>query len=137
MPEQGGHRAKAVDGDRLSVECIHCCRSAYQNWSASPPPSWGRDREGGIAEHLPSGSPPPLTPPHKGEGNPVAVLDPDMFDTLPPALGALPPLLAAHRRFLDPQIELAHVLVLDQPGAGALEHDAPDFQHIAVVGRFE
>jgi acyl-CoA synthetase (AMP-forming)/AMP-acid ligase II len=45
---------------------------------ASPPPSrrrrvfdttWGRDREGGIAEHLPSGFPPPLTPPHKGEGN--------------------------------------------------------------------
>jgi len=38
----------------------------------SPPPSWGRDREGGIAERLPSGVPPPLTPPHKGEGNPVA-----------------------------------------------------------------
>ena len=37
----------------------------------SPPPSWGRDREGGMAEHLPSGFPPPLTPPHKGEGNTV------------------------------------------------------------------
>ena len=35
---------------------------------SSPPPSWGRDREGGIAEHLRSGFPPPLTPPHKGEG---------------------------------------------------------------------
>ena len=37
--------------------------------AASPPPLWGRDREGGIAEHLSSGFPPPLTPPHKGEGN--------------------------------------------------------------------
>jgi uncharacterized protein (DUF934 family) len=38
--------------------------------SASPPPSSGRDREGGIAEPQPSGLPPSLTPPHKGEGNP-------------------------------------------------------------------
>ncbi len=46
----------------------------------SPPPSrrrrahiaWGRDRVGGIAEHLRSGVPPPLTPAHKGEGNAVA-----------------------------------------------------------------
>ena len=36
---------------------------------SSPPPLWGRDREGGIAEHSLSGFPPPLTPPHKGEGN--------------------------------------------------------------------
>ncbi len=34
-----------------------------------PPPSLGRVGEGGIAEHLPTGFPPPLTPPHKGEGN--------------------------------------------------------------------
>ena len=32
-------------------------------------PLWGRDREGGIAERWPSELPPPLTPPHKGEGN--------------------------------------------------------------------
>src|SRR5688572_1581741 len=38
--------------------------------AASPPPLWGRDRVGGIAEHLRWGFPPPLTPPHKGEGNP-------------------------------------------------------------------
>jgi hypothetical protein len=38
-----------------------------------PPPLWGRDREGGMAEHVPSGFPPPLTPPHKGEGNPRGV----------------------------------------------------------------
>ena len=37
---------------------------------SSPPPLWGRDREGGT--HDGSGIPPPLTPPHKGEGNPVA-----------------------------------------------------------------
>ncbi len=37
--------------------------------SASPPPSWGRDREGGNHQHQPSGFPPPLSPPHKGEGN--------------------------------------------------------------------
>jgi len=37
----------------------------------SPPPLWGRDREGGIAELRSSGFPPPLTPPRKGEGNPV------------------------------------------------------------------
>src|SRR6185503_19633261 len=30
---------------------------------ASPPPSWGRDREGGNHQHPPSGFPPPLTPP--------------------------------------------------------------------------
>jgi FAD/FMN-containing dehydrogenase/Fe-S oxidoreductase len=34
--------------------------------ASSPPPSWGRDREGG--NHDGSGSPPSLTPPHKGEG---------------------------------------------------------------------
>jgi hypothetical protein len=43
-----------------------------------PPPScrrrvfdttWGRDREGGMAEHLPSRLLPPLTPPHQGEGD--------------------------------------------------------------------
>jgi len=36
--------------------------------AASPPPLWGRDREGGMAEHLPSGFPSSLTPPHKGVG---------------------------------------------------------------------
>ncbi|HWE18048.1 MAG TPA: hypothetical protein VG758_12840 [Hyphomicrobiaceae bacterium] len=38
---------------------------------APPPPLWGRDRVGGIAELQTSAFPPPLTPPHKGEGNPV------------------------------------------------------------------
>ncbi len=40
--------------------------------TTSPPPLWGRDRVGGIAEHSTSGVPPPLTPPHKGEGDPDA-----------------------------------------------------------------
>ena len=36
----------------------------------SPPPLWGRVREGGTAEPSAVGFPPPLTPPHKGEGKP-------------------------------------------------------------------
>lgn len=43
--------------------------SGTQNATPFPPPSWGRVREGGIADHLPSGFPPPPTPPHQGEGN--------------------------------------------------------------------
>ncbi len=39
--------------------------------TASPPPLWGRDRVGGNPEPRMSGFPPPLTPPHKGEGNHV------------------------------------------------------------------
>jgi 16S rRNA (guanine527-N7)-methyltransferase len=44
--------------------------------NASSPPLWGRDRVGGTAEHRRSGVPPPLTPPHRGEGNPVAAAIP-------------------------------------------------------------
>jgi len=50
--------------------------------AASPPPLWGRDRVGGIAEHQRSGVPPPLTPPHKGEGNPVAAAARESFHPL-------------------------------------------------------
>jgi pyruvate/2-oxoacid:ferredoxin oxidoreductase alpha subunit/Pyruvate/2-oxoacid:ferredoxin oxidoreductase gamma subunit len=42
--------------------------------AASPPPLWGRDRVGGIPERQAPGLPPPLTPAHKGEGNPVATV---------------------------------------------------------------
>src|SRR5262245_29622204 len=52
---------------------------------------------------------------------------------LAPALGALPALLAAHGGFLLTQVELAHVLVLRQLGAGPFEHDAAGLQHVAVV----
>ncbi len=48
--------------------------NAPADWG-SPPPLWGRDREGGIAERLPSGFPPPLTPPHKGEGDLAVFLE--------------------------------------------------------------
>jgi len=45
---------------------------------SSLPPSWGRDREGG--NHDASGIPPPLAPPHKGEGYPAAgVFDEAIF----------------------------------------------------------
>jgi acyl-CoA dehydrogenase len=39
--------------------------------TASPPPLWGRDRVGGNPKPQRAGVSPPLTPPHKGEGNPV------------------------------------------------------------------
>ncbi len=39
--------------------------------AGSPPPLWGRDRVGGNPKWHRAGFPPPLTPPHKGEGNPV------------------------------------------------------------------
>jgi NADH-quinone oxidoreductase subunit M len=42
----------------------------------SPLPLRGRDRVGGIAEHLPTGFPPPLPPPRKGEGDPRAAMAP-------------------------------------------------------------
>jgi len=38
--------------------------SPMQRAATSPPPSWGRVREGGMAERPPSGLPPPPTPPH-------------------------------------------------------------------------
>ncbi len=53
---------------RWSSTPFHLFRTDEQ---ASPPPLWGRDRVGGIAEHRGWGFPPPLAPPHKGEGNPV------------------------------------------------------------------
>ena len=34
-----------------------------------PSPLWGRDGEGGIAEQLSSGFPPPLAPPHREDGD--------------------------------------------------------------------
>ena len=43
--------------------------------TGSPPPLWGRDRVGGNPEADRSGVPPPLTPPHEGEGNPVNARD--------------------------------------------------------------
>jgi 5-oxoprolinase (ATP-hydrolysing) len=55
----------------LEVEAAGGGAAASPHLHGLPPPSWGRAGEGGIAEHLTSGVPPPLTPPHKGEGNPT------------------------------------------------------------------
>jgi uncharacterized protein (DUF934 family) len=49
--------------------------SDWQNRvTASPPPLWGRDRVGGFAEPQTLGVPPPLAPPHKGEGDRLAIV---------------------------------------------------------------
>src|SRR5262245_55792667 len=56
---------------------------------------------------------------------------------LAPALGALPAPLAAHGALFLAQVELAHILVLGELGAGAFEHDAAGLQHIAVVRGLE
>src|SRR5262245_43303961 len=50
--------------------------------TAFPPPLWGRDRVGGSRQPLLEGLPPPLTPPHKGEGNMVGA----RATTFPPPL---------------------------------------------------
>jgi hypothetical protein len=64
---------------RLAMRLQEYCGSKWSEAGApaSPPPWWGRDRVGGIAEHQRSGVPPPLTPPHKGEGNPLAAVESD------------------------------------------------------------
>jgi TRAP-type transport system periplasmic protein len=61
---------------RLATSLGACTETRSQNLSeacatASPPPVWGRDRVGGNPEPQMSGGPPPLTLPHKGEGDPV------------------------------------------------------------------
>jgi acyl-CoA dehydrogenase len=55
--------------DAIAASPPFACGEA--STSGSPPLSGGRDRVGGIAEHRGPGFPPPLAPPHKGEGNPV------------------------------------------------------------------
>jgi len=65
----GFYPAPLLDVTAVSVKKLvsgyeTAIKSASNSAPASPPPSWGRDRVGGIAEHLPSGLPPPLTPPH-------------------------------------------------------------------------
>src|SRR5215470_12026150 len=54
-----------------------------------------------------------------------------------PHLLALPAAGAADARVLDAEIELFDVVLLEQPRAGVLHHDAPDLQHVAVVGEVE
>jgi acyl-CoA dehydrogenase len=67
-----GEVAAAVAAAGSAAEAIaNASLMGHAGATASPPPLWGRDRVGGIAEHPKSGFPPPLTPPHKGEGDPV------------------------------------------------------------------
>ena len=67
-----------------------------------------------------------------------------MFEPSAPSCRAHRQRLVRFQRFLPrtavsftPEVELAHVLVLDELGAGPFQHDAPDLQHIAVVRRLE
>jgi excinuclease ABC subunit A len=61
--------ARLADSFETALELadgIAIAEYADRPLKASPPPSWGRDREGGNDDG--SAIPPPLTPPHKGEG---------------------------------------------------------------------
>jgi acyl-CoA dehydrogenase len=66
-----GEAAAAVAAAGSAADAIASSAQGDAQATAFPPPLWGRDRVGGIAEPQRSGLPPPLTPPHKGEGNPV------------------------------------------------------------------
>jgi NADH-quinone oxidoreductase subunit M len=75
----GFYPAPLLDVTAVSVQkLVSGYETAIKAASApgSPPPSWGRAREGGIAGPLPSGVPPPLTPPHMGEGKRAAATTP-------------------------------------------------------------
>src|SRR5262249_50170473 len=64
--------AIAFHGQKPAVrEAIMTSRLSNTMAAASPPPLWGRDRVGGSPRPQTWGIPPPLTPPHKGEGNSV------------------------------------------------------------------
>src|SRR5713226_8529605 len=51
-----------------------------------------------------------------------------------PCLLSLPAARPADTAFLDTQIELLDVVLLEQPGAGVLHDDAAHLQDIAVIG---
>ena len=75
----GFYPAPLLDVTAVSVQkLVSGYETAIKAASApgSPPPSWGRAREGGIAEPLPSGLPPPLPLPHQGEGKRAAAVTP-------------------------------------------------------------
>jgi fatty-acyl-CoA synthase len=62
--ELAGALAKAGDIRRIDFDAYEALTGNETPASslASPPPLWGRDREGGIAGHPPSGFPPPVQP---------------------------------------------------------------------------
>jgi SAM-dependent MidA family methyltransferase len=61
-----------------------------------PRPSWGRDGEGGMAEQFPLRFPPPLTPPHRGEGNTPTIAWHERLEEVPPG-----PAIVIANEFLD------------------------------------
>jgi len=75
LPKAADERARKDVATRLAdsfetalelADGIAIAEFADRPLKSSPPPSWGRDREGG--NHDGSAIPPPLSPPHKGEG---------------------------------------------------------------------
>jgi SAM-dependent MidA family methyltransferase len=83
---------------------------------AFPPPLWGRDREGGIAEHRRLGFPPPLTPPHvvsktrlrhDGEGKRPPIAWHEALDQVPDG-----PAIVIANEFLD-ALPIRQLLFLD------------------------
>jgi NADH dehydrogenase [ubiquinone] 1 alpha subcomplex assembly factor 7 len=78
--------ARAVPGflDATTVHLVEASAPLRElQRQAFPPPLWGRDREGGIAERLRSGLPPPLAPPHKGEGDRLEIAWHETLDQVP------------------------------------------------------
>jgi alkylation response protein AidB-like acyl-CoA dehydrogenase len=67
-----GEVAAAVAAAGSAADAIAASPSFICGETRAPtsPPPCGEGQGGGIAEHQPLGFPPPLTPPHKGEGNP-------------------------------------------------------------------
>jgi NADH dehydrogenase [ubiquinone] 1 alpha subcomplex assembly factor 7 len=112
--------------DSLTVHLVEASAAMRAlQWQAFPPPSrrrrasgttWGRDREGGIAEQLQSGLPPPLSPPHvvsktrlrhDGEGDLAAICWHETFDEVPDG-----PAIVIANEFLD-ALPIRQILFLD------------------------
>jgi FAD/FMN-containing dehydrogenase/Fe-S oxidoreductase len=100
---------------------------------ASPLPLWGRDRMGGIAEHLTSGVPPPLAAPHKGEGNRVGASG----EGTPSSSAVREVALFADtfNRYFEPDNLHAAVEVLSRLGYRVTELSPPDGGRPLCCGR--
>jgi NADH dehydrogenase [ubiquinone] 1 alpha subcomplex assembly factor 7 len=94
--------------DSLTVHLVEASAAMRAlQWQAFPPPLWGRGREGGIAEQLQSGLPPPLSPPHKGEGKRPPVIWHSSIDDVPDG-----PAIIVANEFLD-ALPIRQILFLD------------------------
>ena len=71
-----------VDAATVHLVEVSAPLRAVQRRTLLPPPWWGRAGEGGS--HDGSGIPPPLTPPHRGEGNSPAIVWHHALDQVPP-----------------------------------------------------